>query len=407
MSDIKAGVVVVTKFTTPGSKEFASYINYIDREKAVRNENASKYILDDLKSESELKGYIDYMDNPEKTSELFTADKNKLSASDKQALKNTFEQAEKNGSVMWQTVISFDNKFLEKQGIYNSKNKELDEDKLKTCCRGCMSKMLEKEKISDTAVWSGAIHYNTDNIHIHIATVEPTPSRDKIQEGKYAGEVRGKFKQSSIDAGKSCVVNEITQNKELNQRINNIIRHNIVGVAKENNLLKSDKEIASKLLKLYDKLPADRRLWKYNMNAMASLRPAIDEITNDYLDNFAGAEFQELNNALDEQSIIYREAYGDTLRNYKDGKINELYTQMGNSILNELKDYDKEMKNNLANQSKKKKYKNVPDKIKNINELQKLSILKSRLKKLKKRLYNDVEHQKNMTVYQREFEQEM
>lgn len=407
MSDIKAGVVVVTKFTTPGSKEFASYINYIDREKAVRNENASKYILDDLKSESELKGYIDYMDNPEKTSELFTADKNKLSDDDKQILKNTFETAEKNGSVMWQTVISFDNAFLEKQGIYNSETKELDENKLKTCCRGCMAKMLEKEKLNDTAVWSGAIHYNTDNIHIHIATVEPVPTREVIKEGKFKGQVRGKFKQSSIDAGKSFVVNEITQNKELNQRINNIIRHNIVGVAKENNLLRADKEIASKLLKLYNKLPADRRLWKYNMNALAGLRPAIDDITNTYLDNFAGQEFQELNNALDTQSNIYQEAYGNNYRNFKDGKLNELYTQMGNTILNELKGYDKEIKNNMANQSKKKKYKNPPTKVKNINEMQQLNILKSRMKKLKRLLNNDVQHQRNMAIYQQEFEQEM
>lgn len=29
------------------------------------------------------------------------------------------------------------------------------------------------------AIWSGAIHYNTDNIHIHIAIVEEYPKREK------------------------------------------------------------------------------------------------------------------------------------------------------------------------------------------------------------------------------------
>ena len=38
--------------------------------------------------------------------------------------------------------------------------------------------MLEKENLQNS-VWSGAIHYNTDNIHIHVATVEPSPLRKK------------------------------------------------------------------------------------------------------------------------------------------------------------------------------------------------------------------------------------
>lgn len=57
---------------------------------------------------------------------------------------------------------------------------------------------VKREKIEHTAVWSGAIHYNTDNIHIHIATVEPYPTRE-----------RGKRKQTTLDAMKAKVAQNI------------------------------------------------------------------------------------------------------------------------------------------------------------------------------------------------------
>lgn len=65
--------------------------------------------------------YTDYMDNPEKTSSLFTANSNKLNEQEKKALKEMYKTAHDNGSVMWQDVISFDNKWLQEQGVYDPK----------------------------------------------------------------------------------------------------------------------------------------------------------------------------------------------------------------------------------------------------------------------------------------------
>lgn len=36
-----------------------------------------------------------------------------------------------------------------------------------------------KNESLENATWSAAIHYNTDNIHVHVATVEPAPCRQK------------------------------------------------------------------------------------------------------------------------------------------------------------------------------------------------------------------------------------
>lgn len=160
MAEIKAGVVVVTKFCTAGADKFTEYVEYIDRDEATRNDNSSKYNL-----------YQDYMGNSEKTTGLFTDAKNELNDTEKKNLKDVFSAAQENGSLMWQTVISFDNEWLKQYGLFDKSGEYLDENKVKEVARNAIRKMLEAEGL-ESAVWSAAIHYNTDNVHVHIATVE-------------------------------------------------------------------------------------------------------------------------------------------------------------------------------------------------------------------------------------------
>lgn len=402
MSDIRAGVVVVTKFVSAGSKEFRNYINYIDRENAVRNDNADKYTIEKLKEEA-FKGYMDYMGNPKKTTDLFTNEKLNLSSEEKQNLKEVFELAQKNNSAMWQTVISFDNRWLEQNSIYNSETKTLDENKLKECARGCMSKMLSKELLSDSTVWSGAIHYNTDNIHIHIATIEPIPTRERIKEGKYKGEVKGRFKQSSIEAGKSFVVNNILNQQQENQKINDLIRKDILQAKKSNPLIQ-DTQLCYDFINLYQSLPADRRQWNYNMNSLKSVRPLIDKISNDYLEKYHTEEFKELKNLLSIQNEKYKTAYGEGYnRNYSETKLADLMQRLGNSILKECKLYDKEYKKELftALSTQSEKDTRVPHKQSNKSfDSAKISfVLENAIRQLKKALKSDFEQHYNMNVY--------
>lgn len=159
---------MVTKFCRSGSRQFSSYIDYLDRDEAARAENAYLYNL-----------YQDYMGDPEKMGSLFTEYKDVRNPEEKQKLKEIYQTAQDNGSLMWQTVISFDNRWLEKNGLYQKEGKILDEERLKNITRSAVHRMLEKEGL-EHAVWSAAVHYNTDNIHIHIATVEPDPMREKM-----------------------------------------------------------------------------------------------------------------------------------------------------------------------------------------------------------------------------------
>ncbi len=75
--------------------------------------------------------------------------------------------------------------------------------------RNAMADLLKSEGLLNSAVWSGAIHYNTDNIHVHVAFVEPEPTRELMM---YKGTLqrRGKLKYSNIERAKSRIANSIS-----------------------------------------------------------------------------------------------------------------------------------------------------------------------------------------------------
>lgn len=320
-------------FCRPGSDKFQSYIDYIDREEAQRNNAFSTYNIF-----SDYKQYNEYMGNPEKSSGLFTADKDSLTYAEKKELKSIFEMAQDNQSLMWQTVISFDNRWLEKNGLYDPEKKVLDEQKVKETVRKAINRLMESEGM-DHAVWSAGIHYNTDNIHVHVATVEPYPMREKmLYEGNL--EVRGKFKQSNLNKCKSVVVNEIAQTKEINFRINQIIRKDIVDYLKEYELA-ADPVMKEKFLGLCEEISSiPKNMMNYNNRAMAPYRSRLDEISRLFLDQYCPEKYQELTEILDRQSKLYEEAYGGQKSDYyKEDKLQDLMQRMGNASLKSVRSY--------------------------------------------------------------------
>ncbi|MCI8364230.1 MAG: hypothetical protein HFG34_04710 [Eubacterium sp.] len=362
MGNIKAGVVVVTKFCRAASSKFTSYINYIDRKEAVRTENSSKYNL-----------YQDYMGNPEKTTGLFSQVTNDLLETDRQRMKNIFEKAQEKDSLMWQTVISFDNRWLKKNGLYDSGTQILDEESIKSITRNAVNKMLKSENM-ENAVWTGAIHYNTDNIHVHIATVEPEPLREKkeyiqyqyhtidgkrIREPKRDAfgnvvkreEYKGRFRQSSINSCRRSIVNEVLQERENNEQINKIIRGRIVE-QKHRHPLASDRKLKDEFVRLYQKMPdCNRNMWNYNNPVMASVKGDIDKLSTHYLNQYHKKEFDEFKQQIKEQNQKYQEAYGTAGKSYEDGKMQDLYTRLGNAILKEIRSYDVEQRESAAGEN--------------------------------------------------------
>ena len=84
-----------------------------------------------------------------------------------------------------------------------------------------------------------------------------------------------------------------------------------------------------------------RSLWNYNNSKMSHLKGEIDALSNAYLKKYHKKDYEELKEKLMKQDVLYREAYGESKSSYFDGKIEDLYTRLGNAILKEIREYDK------------------------------------------------------------------
>lgn len=343
---IKAGLVMVTKFVKNDSKEFASYIDYMDRHEAIRNAHYREYVTDKLFNQNQVGSdqYIEYMGNPEKTTGLFTRESDHLSSEEKENLKEAFSKAQENGSLMWQTIFSFDNNWLEKNGIYLTDSQELNEQKVKSYVRKAMGQMLKIEKL-DLALWSGSIHFNTDNIHVHIATVESNPTRETIKEGPYKGEYKGYWSAKTLRAGKSTLANQIIAERGFNKEINQLFRDTILKDTKGNRI-SLDPEFNHKFLQIYSHLPEDRRQWKYGNRVIVNTRNEINSLIDLYVNKYHPDEFKEFQQYLIKQNKVYKEIYGETnlKKDFYQSKMEDFYSRMGNAVLKHCKLYDQDRK---------------------------------------------------------------
>lgn len=334
---IKAGVVFVSKFCVPSAKAFGNYINYIDRDEATRVDNDYKFNL-----------YNDYMGNTEKTSGLFTYDKDKLTQKEKKSLKDNFKAAQENESIMWQHVISFDNEWLKECGIINKETDQINEIRLREATRAAMLQ-LQKDEGLENAIWSAAIHFNTDNIHIHIAMVEPVPMREMKN-----GQRRGKLKPKTLENVKSKVANNIYDRQHENMLLDNIIKN--IKATLQSHQLSDDKEFTELFMKVHSQLPMDHRQWNYNQNSIKDLRGDIDKMIDIYLQQYQKEDYEKFKEVSQQLQKAYRITYGNTVknsnRNYADNKEKELYASLGNTILKQMKEFDRQEKQRIYEEAK-------------------------------------------------------
>ncbi|WP_373894673.1 MobP2 family relaxase [Virgibacillus sp. CBA3643] len=341
-------VVLRSKFVTPRSSLFNDYINYMDRE------DAKQHVKMDTSSEREndfdvFYHFMDYMDDEEKHGELFTSRKDRLDGKEKQTVKEQFQLAQQNESPMWQDVISFDNEWLAKQGLYDEATHTVDETKIRSIVRETMQAMLQAEGMQQSAVWTASLHYNTDNIHVHVATVEPHPTRERMNvldkdSNTWHEEYRAKRKPKTLDKMKSKVANIILDRAHERNKVDELLRGTI-RYKKENNIsLSSFRKTEALFKEAMSRLPNDRKQWRYGYQSINEARSYIDEITETYLEQFHPEEIQVLKTKLDEEVDLMQEMYGEgsDYQQYKNTKLDDLKKRMGNAILTEMRAVDKE-----------------------------------------------------------------
>lgn len=394
-----AGIVLVQKFIQPGGKAYTGYVDYMDRPEAIGSRS-------DLRDYDIFGTYQEYMGNPEKSTGLFN-DEDYISSAEKEQIKKIFNQSGKQGGILYQTVLSFEPEWLKENGIMDSDG-HIHEDLLREYTRIAVNTIQEKEDMK-SFVWTAAVHYNTAHPHIHIAMVDPNPSwvpgrgRCKVDaEGNLYQ--RGKWKEKTMAAAKSRIVNKVLDLADTNKEINEIMRDRIIYQSRDNSFhRKYDPQIGEAFSDLIQALPDDMRLWKYGNNAMDLYRSQIDYISDMILKNYFEEDLKDLDKILDNISKQYAAAYGESKQgaDFKKGKEKDLRYRMGNAVLSECRKIERN-----ARMQKNGRQRGRP--LLKTGALYRNKYVVSRaLNSLRKIAYKNIQSMKNQAAYERSFMEDL
>lgn len=354
-----AGIIYSAAFVVSSAQAFKEFIDYMNRSAAVRNENFDKYNAFSAQNQADsynsIEGgnetmfstYNDYMSNPEKTSSSFTRHYDQAPIEVMNHLKDYFTQAQENQSPLWQMVFSFKNEWLVEHGLMNEKTNRVDTVSLIDAARKAVTDLEKKEGLEGE--WSGAIHYNTKHIHVHIGYVEKEPTREwgyyehPTDPEKTGWQYMAKFKQSAIKSTRRTFVNTLLKNESQLKELSQSIRQQ-VALAKENRsefLAGRYEMLATDLL---EALPDNKYFWKYGFAQRHGFKEPLDRMVNLFLNTDGKETMEKVIRLLKPISDEYESAYGNPrnaptyYENQLYGK-NGLYAQIGNQILHEVRTF--------------------------------------------------------------------
>lgn len=380
-----ASIILKAKFETgkSGNKnhmlELQKFVDYISRQEAIRQDKIEHDYTDDelqeleriekalekIESETEqpviqdireMDRYIDYMTRKKAILEnvdneivngAFSNTKRYITKNDVAKIKESVIEAKNNDSVMFQDVISFDNDFLEKEGYYDSKTGDLNENILYEATKGMMDKLKEKEELVEP-FWFATIHRNTEHIHIHITCMERKNTREMIE---YDGveQARGKRKLSTLDDmifkfGSKMLdrTNEFEKlsilRKEVPLEIKESVRNRLIQMYIEKNT-SNDSKFENYLRELKEEIPISIR--GYN-ELPKQTKDKVDELT-DYLtkDNPKRKEYDSVTKQIDE---LYQQTYGKRYNpnEFYENRKADFNARMGNAVVLQIKKMKKD-----------------------------------------------------------------
>ncbi|MCG1169214.1 relaxase MobL [Staphylococcus epidermidis] len=351
-------IILKSQFNLSKFRGYLDYINDDKKQRKIVKENRIKELSDSFseinnESHSNFKSFskyiIGYMKNnkinkdkslnkkvvKKRTTTPFN-NKENLDEEDIKKLKEEFDIAETRGCINYQDIISFDNDFLIENNLYNPETDELNEPFIKKATQNMINKMIKDEKMNPYHTkWMASIHYDTDNIHIHISTTEMYNTRKVFVNENDKKEIKGKRSQKTLDAMKSSFSNTLLSSSKYLEQITlkrNELYHSL-------NFQNSDLETLKKLRLLKSKLPSDKKYWQYNNKKVKFLQSDIDDVTKDLLINYNLNEYKEYKLAVGKVAEYYLKVYGDNSRasDYIKNKERELNQRLGNKVLKELK----------------------------------------------------------------------
>ena len=322
---------ILDKIKNDSSNEqgFSRYLDYIERQEVEIN-------IDNKKSFKTRKSSVLATDNGFNTKSgkegLFDFYNDVISSSQRNFYNRKFDEAYKNGGLLWKPIVSFDNEWLKEHGVLV--NNIIDEEKLKDTARKMMTSLLKERQMENKIYWVAQLHYDTDNIHFHVAMVEKNPTNvmDMSEEEE---KDHGFFSQTSINQMKSTCVRELTDRSKEKQQIHDVARKRILGVAKET-------QFKEDYLDVFQQLSERLSTYHYK-NLKPHEKKWINTLSYAILENHFPNEYQRFVELTSNEQEFYRRAYGDRssemFKDYSQNCEKDLLQRLGNTLLKQIKEY--------------------------------------------------------------------
>ncbi|MDM7644491.1 relaxase MobL [Lactococcus lactis] len=319
-------VVVMCK----GSSSNRGFTKYVTREEALKQ------------SKEEAEGFFRYATNEQKTQYqgIFNKDKIGLTEEEKQEfidrsaeLINRSKDEEK--LYMFKDVVSFDNEYLKEHHLIDSNN-QVDVRGISRLVQRAYERHALELGMSKDYQLLGAIHLNTDNVHVHVGLAD-----HKYNERYYRS-------QKSIKAIKRSITTDINneQRQTLFKEIDldrKTLREKILKDIKPKF---SPQDPNEKLLKeIIKELPQDQKLWRMKSNAVSMKQPKVlvKEYIDKELEKSHSKAFNDFKEKLKQDEKYNQRLYGKSEANqtYKK-KLDRFYEETGNKIFKTIKELKKE-----------------------------------------------------------------
>lgn len=297
------------------------YVNYID--KGMRQTTSLP------------KDYVEYADNKEKSSGIFSAN-GLIPAKEKKELR---EKLRKTDSTIWDCVISF----KEEYGKANCNSPE-DAQRLLSKLLPSFFKSVGLNPKKTT--WYAGLHQNTDNRHIHLSFFQDEPNiYDRKTKGrKYR---KGKLPLSKVNDLKIAIERNYLSPIEGAKRVRNLAieeTHRIVS----KDYSKNKDSIGILCKEIYEKLPDDEI--SYDSEDANPIRKNLDSLTSIIMEHgYVAKPYRKL---LEDAKRRDDEMKGICMRNNLDPNPNlckpkfekDIKRRVGNAIIKELSKKKKEEK---------------------------------------------------------------
>lgn len=319
-------VVVMCK----GSSSNRGFAKYVTREEALKQ------------SKEEAEGFFRYATNEQKTQYqgIFNKDKIGLTEAEKQEfidksaeLINRSKDEEK--LYMFKDVVSFDNEYLKEHHLIDSNN-QVDVRGISRLVQRAYERHVLELGMSKDYQLLGAIHLNTDNVHVHVGLAD-----HKYNERYYRS-------QKSIKAIKRSITTDINneQRQTLFKEIDRDRKALREKILKDIKPKFSPKDPNEKLLKeIMKELPQDQKLWRMKSNAVSMKQPKalVKEYIDKELEKHHGKAFNDFKEKLKQDEKYNQRLYGKSEANQTyQKKLDRFYEETGNKIFKTIKELKKE-----------------------------------------------------------------